>query len=309
MSGGAGKAAGPLHASIGPSEVALFAVLGLLWGSAYLFIRVGLVDGATPLAFAAIRYALSAVAFVLLAVALREPRPDRGALAISAAVGGVLLIGFYGGFLYWGEQFTTGGYAAALSAIVPILTVVASYSLLPQERLGPWAVAGIALGCVGVLVLVLPELGTPVAGSWYGAGFVIAAYVSTATGSVLLRRFGRGRQGLFQIGTQFAVGAIVLSFGMLLVPGPERVPMTAPVLEALSVLVVLASVLGYFVYFLLHHRVGPGRANVVAYLLPLVGIGLGTGLFHEPATLWEVAGFVVVLGGVTLVLKGARAPR
>lgn len=298
--------AGESRLRLGSFEVGLLVTLSLLWGSAYLFIRAGIVQGASPLAFAATRYALSAAAFVLLGAIRREAWPQKGALAVSAGVGGVLLIGLYGGFLYWGEQSTTGGYAAALSASVPILTVAASYSLLPQERLGPLALGGIALGSVGVVVLVLPDLAAPVAGNWSGAVFVVAAFVSTSVGSVLLRRFGGGRQGLYQIGTQFAVGTVVLGVGMLFAPGPEVVPWTAPVLGSLVALVVLASLAGYFVYFLLHHRIGPGRANVVAYLLPLVGIGLGSGLFGEPVTIWEVVGFVTVLGGVTLVTRGSR---
>ncbi len=303
----AGAATGRI--GLGPVEVALLVALGLLWGSAYLFIRFGIVHGASPLAFAAVRYVLSAVAFALLALARREPLPSRAALGVSATVGGILLIGLYGGLLYSGEQVTTGGFAAALSATVPILTVVASYSLLPQERLGRLALAGIGLGCVGVVVLVVPDLTGPVAGGWVGPLAVVVAFASTSIGSVLLRRFGGGRQGLWQIGAQFAVGALVLGAGMLLLPGTEAIPATAPVLGSLVALVVLASVLGYFVYFLLHHRVGPGRANIVAYLLPLVGVGLGSGVFDEPFTVWEVVGFVTVLGGVTLVLRGAgRAP-
>ncbi len=288
---------------LGAVEVGLLAALGLLWGSAYIVIREGEVFGASPLAYAAVRYALSAAAFAVLAGARREPWPSRHSLLVASSVGGVLLIGLYGGFLYWGEQFTTGGYAAALSSTAPILTVVASYALLPQERLGRLALVGLGIGFLGVLVLVLPDLLQGGVGSVAGVLAVLAAFVSTTFGSVLLRRYGGGRQTLWQIGAQFGVGAAILGVGMLVVPGPEVLPPTPAVWGALLLLVVFSSVLGYFVYFLLHHRVGPNRANIVAYLLPLVGIGFGTGLFGEPVTVPEVVGFLVVLGGVTLVLR------
>jgi len=74
--------------------------------------------------------------------------------------------------------------------------------------------------------------------------------------------------------------------------------------------VAFSSVVGYFSYFALHHRVGPVRANIVAYLAPLVGVAVGTGLYGEPITIWEIAGVAVVLAGVTLVLlDSARRAR
>ena len=126
--------------------------------------------------------------------------------------------------------------------------------------------------------------------------------MSTAVGTVLLRRYARGPQGLWQIGTQFAVAGTMLGVAALAIPSSARFPLTAGVLELLGILVVCSSVVGYFAYFALHHRIGPVRANVVAYLAPLVGVGVGSGLFGEPFTIWELAGVAIVLTGVTLVL-------
>lgn len=292
-----------------PWDVALLAVVGVVWGVAYVFIRQGIVLGASPLLFAATRYALSAAAFTAIAAVRREPRPTVRGLSVSAAVGGVLMIGLYGGFLYWGEQYTSGGYASVLSTTGPILTVVVAYSLLPHERLGPRSLLGIAVGLVGVVVLVAPTLAHGAVGGWQGPAFIVGAFVSAAFGTVLLRRIGGGRQGLWQIGVQFAVGALLLGGAAVLLPFPEALPLRTGVVLALGALVALSSVVGYFGYFTLHHRVGPVRANVVTYLLPLVGVGVGSGFFGEPISGWEVAGGLVVLGGMTLVVRESLGSR
>ncbi len=288
----------------------MLGALGLVWGSAYIFIREGIVLGASPLLFASIRYLLSAAAFAALAALRREPTPERRGVLVSAGIGGFLIIGLYGGFLYWGEQYTTGGYASVLSATAPILTVLVAFFLLPVERFGRLSLLGLLLGFIGVVVLVLPSLAGGSVGTWPGPLFVIAAFLSTAVGTVVLRRVGGGRQGLWQIGVQFGVGGLLLGGVALILPSPEVLPLTAGVLYSLGALVAFSSVIGYFVYFTLHHRVGPVRANVVAYLLPLVGIGIGSGLLGEPVSLWEVAGSLVVVGGVTLILRESiRASR
>lgn len=286
-------------------DIGLLGLLGLVWGIAYVFIREGILLGATPILYAAIRYALSAAAFGLIAALRREAWPARRALAVSASVGGILVIGLYGGFLYWGEQYTTGGYASVLSTTAPILTLVVAYLLLPGERLSPASVLGIAVGFLGAVVLVYPSLrGGPLA-SGSGALFVLGAFVSAAFGSVLLRRFGGGPQGLWQIGTQFAVAAAVLGVGAAVLPVPEALPLRPALLAALAGLVGLSSVVGYVVYFALHHRVGPVRANAVTYLIPLVGVAVGTGVYAEPVTPYEVAGFVIVLAGMTVLVRSS----
>jgi drug/metabolite transporter (DMT)-like permease len=299
----ADPSAGPRYT---PLDIGLLVLLGVVWGIAYIFIRQGLVLGASPLLYAAARYALSAGAFALIALVRREAAPRARDLGISAAVGGVLVIGLYGGFLYWGEQYTSGGYASVLSTTTPIMTVALAYGLLPRERLGTLSLLGIAVGFAGAVVLVLPSLGSGPVGTGAGPLFVIGAFVSAAIGQILLRRFGGGRQGLWQIGAQFAVAATLLGGTAAVLPAPEALPLATGVLLDLAALVALSSVVGYFTYFALHHRIGPVRANAVTYLIPLVGVGVGSGLYGEPITPWELAGFVIVLVGMTLIVQEAR---
>lgn len=296
---------------VGRTDLLLLVTLSVLWGSAYVAIREGIVAGASPFAFAGARYALVAGLLALVALVRREPWPTRRSGLLSALVGGTFVIGLYGMLLYWGEQFTTGGYASVLSGTGPILTIVFAYSLLPSERLSRIAIVGVGVGFLGILVLVLPSLLAGIGGSWMGPLAILGAFVVFPLGTVLLRRWGREGEGIWQLAFQFGVGAGILALAVLVFPGPERLPLTFVVWGWLLVLVVFSSLFGYVVYFRLHHRIGPGRANLVAYLLPLVGVGLGTGLYGEPVTVWEVGGFLLVVTGLSLVfgtLGRSRSP-
>jgi len=290
-------------------DVLLLLALGLLWGSAYVAIREGIVGGASPFIFAGARYALVAAILGLVAAVRAEPKPDRRASLLSALVGGPFIIGFYGLLLYWGEQFTSGGYASVLSGLAPILTVVFGYFLLRSERMSGRAIAGVAIGFVGMVVLVLPSLLEGTGGDWRGLAAILGAFVVFPLGTVLLRRWSPGPQGTWQLAIQFGVGAGIAGVAVAVSPGPEHLPLTFVVWGSLLALVVFASLMGYVVYFRLHHRVGPGGANLVAYLLPLVGIGIGSGFFGEPVTVWEVVGFGVVAVGLSLVFTAQRPRR
>jgi drug/metabolite transporter (DMT)-like permease len=284
------------------SDLLLLVVLGLIWGSAYPVIRFGLLAGATPIAFAATRYALTALAIAGLAAVTRLPRPTGRALGLSALLG-LPIVGIYGLLLYVGEQTTSGGLAAVLIAVAPLLTVLFALPLLPGESLRRIGYLGLAIGFIGVFVLVFPPPGVTLTGSIWGPLAVFGAAVSFAAGSVLLRMKRPEGETLWGVSVQFAVATGFLLAILPIFEPRSAVPLSRDVVLALLYLVVLPSVAGYALYFHLHHRVGPSRANVVAYVNPVAALAVGSLLLAEPFQWWELAGFSLIVVGLTLVTR------
>ncbi len=285
----------------------LLVVLGLIWGSAYPVIRFGLLAGATPVAFAAARYAVSALAIALLAAATGIPRPSARALGLSAILG-LPIVGVYGLLLYVGEQSTSGGFAAILIAVAPLLTTVFALPVLPGESLRRSGYLGLAIGFVAVVVLVVPPTGVTLASSIWGPLAVVGAASSFAIGSVLLRAKRPEGETLWGVSVQFGIATVFLLAVLPLVEPHPALPTSDGVLLSLAYLIVLPSVVGYALYFSLHHRVGPSRANLVAYVNPVAALAVGILLFGEPFEWWEVAGFALVVVALTLVLRPGRGP-
>lgn len=283
----------------------LLVLLGLIWGSAYPVIRYGLVAGATPLAYAAVRYGLSAIAIAGVAAASGVPRPGRRSVGLSALLG-LPIVGIYGLLLYVGEATTSGGLASILIGSVPLLTALFALPVLPGETLARRGYLGLAVGFVGVAVLVAPPPGIALASSIWGPVEVVGAAASFAVGSVLLRRHRPEGESLWGVSVQFAVATGFLVALMPIVEPRPELPLTPPLLLAVLYLVALPSVAGYALYFYLHHHVGPGRANVVAYVNPAAAITIGVLVFAEPFHLWEIAGFALIAVGLTLLTGGPR---
>ncbi len=278
----------------------LLVVVGLIWGSAYPVIRYGLLAGATPVAYAAVRYAFSAVAIAGLAAAMRVPRPTARSLGLSLVLG-LPIVGVYGLLLYVGEVTTSGGLSAILIGVVPILTVLFALPILPGERLRARALLGVLIGFVGVFVLVFPPPGVVLASTIWGPLAVIGAAASFALGSVILRAKRPQGETLWGVSAQFAAATLFLALALPVVEPHPALPLTDGVLLPLVFLVLFPSLVGYAMYFALHHRVGPGRANVVAYVNPVAALAVGTLLLGEPFNWWELAGFALVVIGLTLV--------
>ena len=288
-------------------NLALLVVLGLIWGSAYPVIRFGIVSGATPIAFADVRYAFSAVAIAAVAAASGIPRPAPRALALSALLG-LPIVGVYGLLLYVGEESTSGGLASILIGVAPLLTALFALPVLPGESLRRLGYLGLVIGFVGVFVLVFPPAGVPLASSFWGPVAILGAAASFAAGSVVLRARRPEGETLWGVSVQFAVATGFLLVALPIFEPRSSLPLSTDVLLSVAYLVFLPSVVGYALYFSLHHSVGPSRANVVAYVNPLAGLSVGTLLFGEPFQWWEVVGFALIVVGLTLVTGvGQRA--
>jgi probable blue pigment (indigoidine) exporter len=289
-------------------NILLLVVLGLVWGSAYPVIRYGIVSGATPITFAAARYALTVVSIAAVAAVSRIPRPNARAMLLSAVIG-LPIVGVYGLLLYVGEQTTSGSLSAILIAVAPFLTTLFALSLLPGESVTRIGVIGLAAGFIGVIVLVAPPPGVELATTIWGPVAVVGAAASFALGSVLLRKWRPEGETLWGVAVQFAVATAFLTATVPVLEPHPSLPLTGPVLLSLAYLLVVPSTIGYVLYFYLHHRIGPGQTNVVAYINPIAALSIGVLLFAEPFEWWELAGFALILLGLTLLTRYGRPRR
>src|SRR4029453_6898001 len=112
-------------------------VLCLIWGSTWLFIKLGL-DDLPPFTFAGIRFVIASA--ILFAIIKARPLsfPRTRADWILLAVTGVLSFSLNYGLLFWGEQYISSGLAALLQATIPAFGLVIAHFYLPGERM-TWA--------------------------------------------------------------------------------------------------------------------------------------------------------------------------
>ena len=127
-------------------------VLCIIWGSTWLFIKVGLSD-LPPLTFAGIRFVIASAILCLIIrvrrIALPTTKSDWWLLAIT----GVLAFSLNYGLIFWGEQYISSGLASLLQATIPAFGLVIAHFYLPTERMTPAKIVGITLGVLGVGVV------------------------------------------------------------------------------------------------------------------------------------------------------------
>jgi len=284
----------------------LFGVLALAWGSAFTAIKAGL-EFFPPVLFAAFRYDIAGVLMLGYAVYVTDRwRPQDRDEWVLVGIGGVFMIAAYHTFLFIGEQGTTSAAAAIIVSLSPILTTGFARPFLPDERLTVVGIAGLFVGFLGVVVLSNPDPNNLLDTRTVSLFLVFLAAAAFALGSVLTRRV----DGELPIETMeswsMVLGAVIMhGVSLGLGESVSDVRWTGEAILALAYLVVVASALGFLIYFDLLDRLGPIEINLVSYAAPIVAALTGLLFLGETPTVFTVAGFVLVLVGFVLLKRHA----
>lgn len=282
-------------------DAALFAFLAVAWGGAYAATEVGL-RYLAPVPLSALRYDVAA-ATLLAVVYARERRwypTTAGDLAAVVATGAFVVAGG-SVFLFYGQLYTTGGVAAVLFSLNPVLAGVFASALLADERLDARAVAGLAVGLLGVALVVRPDPSSLLAAETVGKGFVLLAAVAVSLGSVLVRLAPRRAPSAVVTGWGMALGA-ALVHAVAAVRGVRfTLPTAPPFWAAFAYLTLAATVAAYVVYFALLDRYGATRLNLVSYATPPVAAFAGAVVLSERLARPDVLGLAFAFCAFALV--------
>ncbi|WP_251330518.1 DMT family transporter [Haloplanus pelagicus] len=284
-------------------SLAAFAVAGILFGGTFVAAKAGLAYF-PPLLFVALRFDVAAVALLGYAALTTDrvdlfPRTWRDAAGILAT--GVVAIGITNALLFVGQEHTTSAVAAIVFSLNPILTPLFASLLLADERLSLRGVAGMALGFVGVAMVVNPDPATLMAGG-VGKAILFTGAVSGALGSVLIRWAGGGLSSTVRTawGLPFAALCCHL-FSVWAGESPGAITWAPEAVAALTYVGLLAGAVAYIAYFGLLDAAGAIRANLVFYVVPVVAAVGGWALLAETITALAVVGFGTIFVGFAVI--------
>ena len=284
------------------TSLILLLVLGALWGSSYLFIKVG-VGEVPPLTLVAGRLFLSTVLLWILLLASGQPAPRR-----RAQWGTYAVVGFLSGVLpytlvAWGEQYISSSLAALLQSTMPMFTVVLAHFLGSDERLTGIKILGVIVGFVGVGILLLPDLRQGVQTNVLGQLAVVGSSASYAASTVFARSRMRGQPPLVSTTGQITMALVFTLPLSLLIDRPFDLSPSWAAVGAWIGLAILGTVLAYVIYYALIDRESATFVSTVTYIIPISGLILGALVLGEPLSLNLFLSLALILVGVLLVRR------
>lgn len=302
----------PIRAASAVAIAGALAIVYVVWGSTYLAIRI-VVQTLPPFSSAGARFILAGS---LLLAWLRwrgVPWPTWRQWRAPAFVGVLLLLGGNGGVVF-AETLVDSNVAALLVATVPLWMIVLSALLPGQTRPRPGDYVGLALGLLGVWVLIRP--GVSAAGTDSGVGvhplgaaLLVFASLSWSYGSLYSRTAAMPAVPALSTAMQMlAGGTALLLLGAATGEWWRMDPScwSPRSLGAMAYLIVFGSLVAFSAYVWLLRVAPPALVGTYAFVNPVIAVALGwLGGEHIGSSTLVALGLIVAAVGVTS-LAGKR---
>jgi drug/metabolite transporter (DMT)-like permease len=284
------------------ANVARLALLALLWGSSFLWIKLAL-RGFSPVQLTFARLALGSAVLTIIALSrgLRFPKEAHtwGHLFVAALVANAIPYYLFG----LGEQTVGSNVAGVLNATTPLWTVLVAYLAATDRTVTGRRALGIALGFLGTVLIFTPWNAAAEIASWGGLA-CLAASASYGISYVYMGRFltGRGIPPLMLSASQLAAATAILAV-VVPVAGLQTPTWRADAVMSVLILGAFGTGIAYVLNYRLIADEGATVASTVTYLLPVVAVILGYLTLREPTTTAMLLGGCLVLAGVALAQR------
>lgn len=284
------------------------ALMGLsfaaIWAAAFTATRITVLS-MPPLFALVVRFGVSALIAMGLAAAMGQTLRLSRAQWRTVIVFGLCQNALYLGLNWTAMQRVEASAAAIIASMMPLLVAFLGW-LSGRERLRPLAVAGLALGVIGVTLIMGVRLRhglDPV-----GTAMCLAAVVALTVATLAVRGTGGGSNLLMIVGAQMAVGALALAIPAALLEWGRPVLWSPRLFLALGFSILVAGILATTIWFRLVSRVGPVKAAAFHFLSPPFGVGIAALLLGERFGWTDIVGSLVIAAGILMVQLARVAP-
>lgn len=282
---------------VSKTAAAIFFVF--LWGSAFVPSKIGVLDS-SPLWFLVLRFAVSGIVALGIALALGASWP-RGRRAWTLVVLlGILANAMYLGFNYEALRHLSAGVGAVVSSTNPLILALVAPALL-GERLTRLKVAGLALGFLGVVAIMFERAGTGTAEP-RDVGLSFLGVLASVASTVVFKKFLVELDLRMTVGLQLCAAAIVLVPFAIVSEGAPHAIWGAPLVLSFVWCVLVMSVGASYLWFWLLEQGEASRVSAYYFLSPVFGL-LTASFFGEALSVRDLGGLVAIAVGIALVQR------
>ena len=287
-------------------EIALLALLSLLWGSSYLFIKIAL-ETIPPVTLIAIRVA-GAACLLMIVISCQGVRLPKDAQswrqlfvqAVFNSIGAWTV-------LAWGQQYIGSGLASVLNSTSPVFVFFFTFFFTRHESTGILKLIGACLGVMGVTLIVGVD-------AVNGIGRQVIAQLAVLSGAMLYAGaaiYGKRLSCLPPVvsaaGTMIWATLILVPLS-LIVDQPWLLAPSNNSIIAAALLAILCTGVALLVYFRLVRTLGSMGVASQSYLRAGVGVLLGVSILGEQITLSAGVGLICVVLGVIAINAPVSIP-
>lgn len=282
-------------------------ILCVIWGSTWLFIKLGLAD-LPPLSFAGIRFVISCAIIFSLVGIRRVPWPKGRRDWTLLAVTGILSFSLNYGLVFWAEQYISSGLAALLQATMPAFGLVLAHIYLPSERITWIKIVGVVLGVCGVGVVFSNQLAISGRQALAGCVAMVLSAFFASYSNVLVKTYANHMNPAIIAAVQMLFGLVpLLLIGLAMEGNPLRFRWTTIGVVSILYLAVVGTVVAFLLYYWLMQNMDVTKSMLISLVTPVVAVILGMLVLDEEMSWRTLVGGVMIIAGIGFIV--VRKPK
>ena len=274
-----------------------YALICLLWGSTWLFIRLGL-DSLNPIFSAGFRFSLAAVLFfAIIKIRSTELPLDKTAVLLYITMGFFMFV-FPFGFVYWAEQYITSGLTSVLFTVFPLFVVVFSRIFKVSKIINPYQVVGVLLGIIGIVIIFVEDI------SFKGENIIIAMVLVLLSATiqalmqVFIKKYGDHLNSLSMNFLPLLVAGFVMIVASLFLEDFSKNIFDSNAFISVGYLATFGTILTFTTYFWLMKKINIVILSLSSFITPIIALLLGWLVINENLTFQAFIGSSLVLIGI-----------
>lgn len=280
--------------------LAFFAIY-VIWGSTYLLNKIA-VDQLAPFWLAGIRFTTAGLLIFAIARLLGLSLKISTRQLKNTVFAGFLFLSFGNGVVVWALKFVDSNFAALEISAQPLIILLMMW-ILQGKKIQPMSLVGIALGIIGIYLLINQKVVVQQENSGWGILMIFSAMLAWAYGSLFVGRADFPKNYFINTGYQMFTGGIML----ILMSLAFREPWIGPAVWevdtswAMVLLIIFGSILAFTSFNFLLTKVSPEKVATNTYVNPIVAMFLGWYFLNEQITGQSVLAAIILLTGVYFI--------
>ena len=273
----------------------------VIWGSTYLLNKVAVTE-LPPFMLASIRFVTAGLLIFGISRAMGKRLRITRAQFFNTIIAGFLFLAFGNGVVVWALRFVDSGFAALVISAQP-LVVLLFMRLFEGKKILPMSMVGVALGLIGIYLLVSQKEVTSSENSILGILMIFACLLSWSYGSLFVGKANLPTNHFVNTGYQMFTAGIILGISSLLFNEPWSNPLvwSTPVQWSMLLLIIFGSIVAFTAFNYLLKVVSPEKVATSTYVNPVIAMLLGWYFLEEQITTQSAVAAVVLLTGVYFI--------
>jgi drug/metabolite transporter (DMT)-like permease len=283
-------------------KILIWLILCLIWGTTWIFIKIGLED-LPPVTFAAARFILAVIILAIIIKVQRLPLPKTVADWKLMALTGILQFSVNYSLVFWSEQYISSGLAAVLQAMITVFGLVLAWIFLPAERITKLKIFAVFLGIIGVSIIFIEQLQINSVKAFAGCAAIVVGAYAAAQASILIKAKGSLLHPASMVFAQMICGIPLLVLYALIQEGnPFNFRWSWRAIICILYLTVLGTIAAFWLYYWLLSKIESTKAMMISLVTPLIAVVVGAIFLGEALPPQTFFGGVLILAGIGLIV-------